>query len=98
MEVKTEVENNIDILACEICFKSFKRNEGLKKHRRVHEQVERIPCKLCDKTYSSTSSLKTHQVTHSGEKTHQLRQMSLNIFQVAWLEKARGNPHSREAI
>ena len=70
MEVKSEVQNHIDVNACEICFKSFKRKEGLQKHRKLHERTDRIQCKLCDKIFVTAANLKVHQATHSGEMTH----------------------------
>ena len=47
--------------ACDICEKSFKRADSLKRHfKTVHEGVKRHKCETCEKAFGKSGSLKRH--------------------------------------
>lgn len=58
---------------CDLCDKSFVRNQSLKKHMLIHsgvklERPKKFKCDLCDKSFSDSSKLTIHKVSHTGEK------------------------------
>ncbi|XP_063696165.1 zinc finger protein 708-like [Culicoides brevitarsis] len=52
---------------CDLCNKSFKEKQTLRKHLNLHMKVKEYPCKHCDKIYYSQSSLILHYRSHSSE-------------------------------
>ena len=54
--------------ACEICKKTFNKNDNLKRHiETVHKKVKNFPCEDCGKEFSSKAILTAHiQSTHKG--------------------------------
>ncbi|XP_070562656.1 uncharacterized protein [Ptychodera flava] len=53
---------------CELCGRSFKSEENLKRHMRVHLEMLPFLCSFCDKSFGSQSQLQMHldkdHVTH----------------------------------
>lgn len=59
---------NMKILKCDICDKSFKSYLGLQCHRTIHTGDRPFQCDICKKAFALLSYLKTHLRFHSGEK------------------------------
>ena len=67
---------------CEICHKTFKRREILKKHiARKHERLNNFKCDFCEKTFNHSSNLKNH-VKYSHEDNAKEKEKHKN-----WQEK-----------
>lgn len=71
-----KVVNNVKgpaTYSCNVCGKSsFKTNNRLMKHMRIHSNSRPFACEICKKEYNASSSLKAHQrmthnMTSSGE-------------------------------
>ena len=43
---------------CDQCLKSFKRNQDLKRHKRIHLAVKPFPCKNCQRRFPRKDALK----------------------------------------
>ena len=48
---------------CDICDKSFARNQNLKLHMETVHQGKRFECDYCEKKFASKSGLKDHVLT-----------------------------------
>lgn len=69
-ETGKKVVNNVKGAAtytCNVCGKSsFKTNNRLMKHMRIHSNSRPFACEICKKEYNASSSLKAHQrMTHN---------------------------------
>ncbi|XP_055910891.1 zinc finger protein 665 [Eupeodes corollae] len=67
-EKKTKASSeNVIVLGCKICKKTFKKEETFTAHMRVHAGLKPFPCQQCDKSYARRSRLKLHVDTkHEG--------------------------------
>lgn len=59
---------NVKILKCDICEKSFKSPLGLQCHRTIHTGDRPYQCDICTKSFALFNYLKTHMRFHTGEK------------------------------
>ena len=49
---------------CEICEKSFKTSQQLKRHKWMHTGEKPFQCKICQKSFNQTGVLSRHVATH----------------------------------
>ena len=57
---------------CQRCSKSFKNDNGLRKHQRVHCMLKKLyKCRYCDRQLSSNSALMRHERLHRGERPYE---------------------------
>lgn len=54
--------------ACTLCRKSFKTQNILRQHMRIHTGDKPFVCDICKKAFSQMASLKYHQATHSDDR------------------------------
>lgn len=59
---------NVKILKCDICDKTFKSSLGLQCHRTIHTGDRPYKCDICSKSFALFNYLKTHMLFHTGEK------------------------------
>lgn len=59
---------NVKILKCDICNKSFKSPLGLQCHKTIHTGERPYQCDICKKSFPLYNYLKTHMRFHTGEK------------------------------
>ena len=83
---------------CEICKKSFKTQNILRQHMRIHTGVKPFCCDICHKSFSQMASLKYHLATHSDERPYQC-QVCLKSFKLKppfkkHLRECKSQPHS----
>ncbi|XP_072036821.1 uncharacterized protein [Amphiura filiformis] len=55
---------------CDECDKSFKTQEALDKHKRLHTGQGLLVCQFCGKKMNGKSSLDRHERLHKGEKPY----------------------------
>ena len=55
---------------CEVCDKSFKTQNILRQHMRIHTGDKPFVCNICSKAFSQMASLKYHSATHSDERPY----------------------------
>lgn len=52
-------------IVCNICEKSFARNENLRLHQRIHSHTRlKVQCDICKKTFSNIGNMRVHMKTH----------------------------------
>lgn len=66
---------------CEYCDKSFKSEQNLARHRRIHGGLKIFQCDFCSKNFSDQTSYKMHRRIHTGEKPHKCDQCSASFIQ-----------------
>lgn len=54
-------------LVCNICSKSFERNEHLARHMLTHTGNRPFQCDLCNKVFTRKEHLVRHRALHLGE-------------------------------
>jgi len=52
-------------LTCVICEREFRSSSGLRKHRRIHDDIQQHRCSVCSKTFAFASVLAEHERIHS---------------------------------
>lgn len=55
---------------CEVCAKTFKTSDVLRKHSVIHMIEKPFVCKYCQRTFTQSASLNRHIRTHTGEKNY----------------------------
>ncbi|XP_078469246.1 uncharacterized protein LOC144731840 isoform X1 [Lampetra planeri] len=63
-----DVEKEVRLQVCGVCWKEFPRLSCLKRHLTSHTGEKAFPCSACGKNFSSTSSLNRHRKTHEEVK------------------------------
>ncbi|XP_068202334.1 zinc finger protein Xfin-like [Palaemon carinicauda] len=53
---------------CNVCGKSFRKQQELIRHRRVHSQDRNYKCELCGAGFPLKSALDKHVLVHTGER------------------------------
>ena len=56
--------------ACDICNKTFKTQNILRQHMRIHTGDKPFVCEICNKAFSQMASLKYHLATHSDARPY----------------------------
>lgn len=56
--------------ACEVCKKTFKTQNILRQHMRIHTGDKPFVCDICSKAFSQMASLKYHLATHSDARPY----------------------------
>ena len=56
---------------CAVCGKSFKFNNQLEEHSRIHTNERPYNCRYCSKSFTHSVGLRQHIRIHTGEKRHQ---------------------------
>lgn len=56
--------------ACEVCKKTFKTQNILRQHMRIHTGDKPFVCDICTKAFSQMASLKYHLATHSDARPY----------------------------
>lgn len=59
--------------SCQICDKTFARQETANIHQRTHTGEKPHICKTCNRGFTSSGHLTGHMRTHSGTKTHECK-------------------------
>ena len=54
--------------SCHICKKTFKTQNILRQHMRIHTGDKPFSCDICNKSFSQMASLKYHLATHSDDR------------------------------
>ena len=62
-----KIEANQNII-CDICSKSFARQEGLRQHMKLHLDIRDFKCDSCDKGFFTKVQLVAHRSVHTGIK------------------------------
>jgi len=52
-------------LTCDVCKHKFRSSSGLRKHRRIHDDVQQHRCSVCSKAFAFASVLAEHERIHS---------------------------------
>lgn len=53
---------------CNVCKRTFKTQNILRQHTRIHTGDKPFVCEICNKAFSQMASLKYHSATHSDER------------------------------
>ncbi|KAI4800936.1 hypothetical protein KUCAC02_006201 [Chaenocephalus aceratus] len=53
---------------CSVCKKSFKHEQHLKQHMKIHTGQKPFSCSVCNKSFKHSGTLKQHLRNHTGEK------------------------------
>jgi uncharacterized Zn-finger protein len=56
--------------ACDVCKKTFKTQNILRQHMRIHTGDKPFVCDICTKAFSQMASLKYHLATHSDARPY----------------------------
>ena len=75
---------------CDICQKSFIRNNELVRHKRIHTNVKPFTCEVCQKKFTQEGNLKWHEKVHTNERT-----FICDICQKAFKRKTELTTHKR---
>ncbi|CAG0919580.1 unnamed protein product [Notodromas monacha] len=59
---------NMRPYVCDLCPKTFYKEEHLVQHKRVHSGERPFKCNLCDKTFRQSGALHNHKQIHVGTK------------------------------
>ncbi|XP_044729758.1 gastrula zinc finger protein XlCGF57.1-like [Chrysoperla carnea] len=55
---------------CEICKKTYKRQETLISHRHIHREGVSYSCDICNKQFKRKDTLRDHKKIHTGERNY----------------------------
>ncbi|XP_063677575.1 zinc finger protein 771-like [Bolinopsis microptera] len=65
------LEHALQQYRCDVCPMSFKKPDGLKKHKLTHGDDEfKFKCRYCGRRFLRADNLKRHTVIHTGERAH----------------------------
>ncbi|XP_073831430.1 uncharacterized protein [Musca autumnalis] len=86
-------ENHMSVhtgLRCKICYKTFKSNEILVEHLKIHEEKV-FPCPECPQRFPHKSKLKNHMLSHTKE-----RQFICNTCGSSFIRRSSLTKHERK--
>lgn len=61
-------EEDVRKFQCDICYKTFRRRDGLKKHKKIHTGERNFKCDICGKAFIEKGKLSIHQNVHNNVK------------------------------
>ncbi|KAJ8299473.1 hypothetical protein KUTeg_023533 [Tegillarca granosa] len=62
--------DEVKAFTCDICGKSFKKKQYLKKHCTTHEEDRGYKCDICGAKIMGSHQYKNHMTVHKGERPH----------------------------
>ncbi|WP_330926410.1 C2H2-type zinc finger protein [Candidatus Sororendozoicomonas aggregata] len=73
-------------LTCNVCQKTFKKQEYLTKHMRIHTGLRPYKCSHCDKSFTVSAALRRHERIHTGETPYKCPQCDRAFTQSGGLQ------------
>uniref|UniRef100_A0AAY4A0U2 C2H2-type domain-containing protein n=1 Tax=Denticeps clupeoides TaxID=299321 RepID=A0AAY4A0U2_9TELE len=95
VEMDDEDSSETGTYRCLRSGKSYKEQEGLKRHMRIHSGPRRAWCEECGKSFPNAAHLRIHQRTHTGEKPFKCDECGKGFAQASSL-KTHKRIHSGE--
>ena len=70
--MKSHMERNHNLTACDICGSSFQGTAGVSFHKvRAHNIGGKYPCPMCGKNFNAPGTMRDHMNSHTGEKPYE---------------------------